>query len=193
MAKRNMNREQWLTELMTALLPMFEQHHKGATKQAHKWRVSCGWPGGRSAHTTIGQCWHAESSKDKRVEMFISPKLDTAENVGHVLVHEMCHAAVGSGHGHKGPFVKLARALGLEGKPTATHAGPELAKRLNALYRKLGKYPHAAVTPGSHAKKQSTRLLKLECGGCGYIVRTTAKWVETGVPTCCCGEEFELA
>jgi hypothetical protein len=37
---------------------------------------------------------------------------------------------------------------------------------------------------------QTTRMLKLACGGCGYTVRTTEKWLKTGVPTCHCGALF---
>jgi len=32
--------------------------------------------------------------------------------------------------------------------------------------------------------------LKLECGECGYTVRTTRKWIDVGMPVCPCGETF---
>jgi hypothetical protein len=41
-------------------------------------------------------------------------------------------------------------------------------------------------------KKQSTRMLKLECDECGYVVRTTQKWINVGVPVCHCGAEFQV-
>jgi hypothetical protein len=34
---------------------------------------------------------------------------------------------------------------------------------------------------------QATYLRKLECNACGYIVRTTHKWLQKGTPSCCCG------
>jgi len=40
---------------------------------------------------------------------------------------------------------------------------------------------------------QTTRMLKVECPADGYIVRTTQKWIDLGLPTCPCGEEMELA
>jgi hypothetical protein len=95
-------------------------------------------------------------------------------------------------NGHKGPFRKIAKKMGLEGKMTATHPGAELAEHLNALCVKIGPYPHASLDR-SQAKKQSTRMLKLECAGCGYTVRTTAKWIEAGMPTCPCGTEMEVS
>jgi hypothetical protein len=36
-------------------------------------------------------------------------------------------------------------------------------------------------------RKQGTRLIKVECEMCGYVVRTTNKWLRVGRPTCCCG------
>jgi hypothetical protein len=37
-------------------------------------------------------------------------------------------------------------------------------------------------------KKQSTRMVKCECPDCGYIVRTTRKWLEEGAPICPCNK-----
>jgi hypothetical protein len=75
---------------------------------------------------------------------------------------------------------------------TATIPTDELRRQLEELVGEIGEpYPHALLDPRSNERKQSTRLLKLECPGCGYVIRTTQKWIEVGMPTCCCGEEFE--
>ena len=44
-------------------------------------------------------------------------------------------------------------------------------------------------------KKQTTRMLKCVCSECGYVARTTAKWLETvGAPLCACNsEQMEVA
>lgn len=188
------SREVWLTRLMHLLaLEIFEPFEPGSTKAIDSWRVSVGFPGGGARRSTIGQCWCDSVSASGFTEMFISPVLSTAEEADHVLVHEMVHASVGIKAGHKGPFTKMARGLGLEGKLTATTCGPELREKLDALTSLLGPYPHAGMDPGkSNLKKQSTRMLKLECPGCGYIARTTQKWIEVGIPTCCCGTGMEL-
>ena len=69
---------------------------------------------------------------------------------------------------------------------TATEAGEELKGRLNALVEQLGEYPHALLTESG--KKQSTRMIKCECYSCGYIARTSSKWIEeAGAPICPCG------
>jgi hypothetical protein len=85
-----------------------------------------------------------------------------------------------------GRFAKVAKAFGLEGKMTATVAGAELTERLNALVEQLGEYPHALLKESG--KKQSTRMIKCECYSCGYIARTSSKWIEqAGAPICPCG------
>lgn len=33
-------------------------------------------------------------------------------------------------------------------------------------------------------KKQTTRLIKVECPACGYIIRVTRSWLLVGVPYC---------
>ena len=71
----------------------------------------------------------------------------------------------------------------------------QYARRIEAILTELGEYPHAALSPlaTSSTPKQGTRMLKLECVTTGYIVRTTAKWLdEYGVPICpCCQEPME--
>lgn len=57
-------------------------------------------------------------------------------------------------------------------------------------------YPHAELNAGkSGEKKQGTRLIKCECSACGYVCRTTSKWLEEiGAPLCpCSGERMGVA
>jgi hypothetical protein len=44
-----------------------------------------------------------------------------------------------------------------------------------------------AVKPGV----QGTRMLKVECPDCGYTLRTTRKWLDTGLPSCPAGNEMQ--
>jgi hypothetical protein len=169
------------------LRPVFRK--RGYTLPA-KIRVSCGWPS-KSIRKVIGQCFYTPASADETHEIFISPMLDDPMRVADVLVHELCHAAVGPGHGHGPVFKRCADSLDLGGKPTATEATPALVKWLAPLVKSRGKYPHAALQPVS-GKKQSTRLLKAECPCCGYTVRVTRKWADVGSPLCPNGEEMEV-
>lgn len=185
---RPMNREEWLTRMADKYVwPLIERH---GGKRPEKVRLSVGFPkGSRSA---IGQHWDPGLSADGTHEVFISPRLNAESDTGAVatLVHELVHAALPPNTGHKGPFKRLATAVGLEGKMTATNAGKELMASIKKWIEELGAYPHAVLTPANAEAKPGSRLLKLECPGCGYILRTTAKWMLVGLPTCCCGEEF---
>lgn len=185
-------REDWLAAITAKLAPYFEDRGKPLPEKV---RVSCGWPSRRPTalkNRVVGECWSPAASADAATEVFVSPYLSDGVEVGAVLVHELCHAAAGTMCGHKGDFRKLALALGLTGKMTATTAGDELKARLNALIQGVGAYPHATLdATKSGKKKQGTRMIKVICPECGYTVRTTAKWIEVGLPTCCCGKEME--
>ena len=181
-------REAWLIALVEALHPMFE----GEALTIPETTISCSWPS-RMPRKRIGECWTSKAAKDGKRHMFISPTLDDAGRVADVTVHELIHACLPDGVGHKGPFVRAMKALGLEGKPTATTAGEDLARRLHAITSDLGAYPHKALSLDDGKKKQGTRMLKLLCPDCGYTARTTAKWIEVGLPTCCCGTTMEEA
>jgi hypothetical protein len=180
-------REEWLVALVEALRPVFT--NKGYEIPACP--ISCGWPS-KSIRKTLGQCWLSTTAKDGSRAIFVSPKVANAAEVAGIVVHELLHACLPDGTGHKAPFKKGMKALGLEGKATATEVGPELAERLNVICKDLGEYPHAALSLSAQMPKQGTRMLKLLCPGCGYTARTTAKWIDAGLPTCCCGEEFQL-
>ena len=101
-----------------------------------------------------------------------------------VLAHELVHATVGNDAGHKKPFEKRATAIGLTGKMTSTDEGEEFVTWANGVIAKIGPIPAGTIDAGFR-KRQTTRLLKCECEGCGYTVRVTRKWVEdAGTPIC---------
>lgn len=185
-------RETWLEEMIDLLRPAFE---KIGSPLPERIRVSCGFPS-KSALARkaprVGECWGVESSEDHLFQVFISPVLCEGVEVTATLLHELVHCAVGIDCKHRGPFPKVAKSLGLEGKMTATVASEALTIRLKELIAKLGDYPHARLVASNRPKTQSTRMILLKCPDCGYQVRTTKKWIEVGVPTCPCGTEMEV-
>lgn len=180
-------REQWLLDAVKLMTPLFVS--KGY--KIPSVRVACGWPSVKALSAKsrrIGECWSTEAAKDKVSQIFISPWLkEVADSPGVLptLVHEVVHAVVGIKEGHNKVFGKAARAVGLEGKLTATIAGEALAAQCKEWAAKLGEYPHAQLDNlKSPRKKQTTRLVKAECE-CGYNVRITRKWLEeAGAPIC---------
>lgn len=183
-------REDWLHAAVTLLKSLFLD--KGIALP-DSLRIACGWPllgqrGGRGQSHRLGQCWRQIASADGASEIFITPEIDDGCNVLQVLSHELIHSADDCRNGHRGPFRKMAIAIGLRGPMRSTHAGPELRERLNGLCRQLGLYPHARLDPTQH-RKQGTRLIKVICDRPGhrYSVWTTRVWLDVGTPICPCG------
>lgn len=198
MTKKFSTREEWLVAGVKALAPIFEE----VDQTLPPVKVSVGWPGGRGRkNSVIGQCWTPAVAKDEVSHVFISPVLDDATRVLDVLAHELVHAinfAEGDPCGHRGAFARIAKAIGLEGKMTATVAGEDLAARLKEIAEDLGEYPHGALSTmeggADGPKKQGTRMIKVECAeGSGYKVRMTRTWLDDfGAPKCPCHDEVMI-
>jgi len=176
-----LNREAWLERAIALLRPDFEDNQ---TPLPVLIKVSVGWPGGKRSAKAIGQYWPPALSTNDIPQIFISPVIEDPVRALDILVHELVHAAT-PGDGHGKAFKRCALAMGLEGKMTATVAGPGLTARLTLLRTALGEYPHGALREGARATpKQGTRLLKACCDSCGYTVRVTMKWLDLGAPLC---------
>lgn len=177
------HREAWLHAVADQLRPIFMS--QGATIP-EKIRISCGFPSVRAfsaKRQRLGECWTEANSADGHFEIMISPVLDDPMRVAGVLAHELVHATVGTEHGHKGPFAKLARSIGLEGRTTATTEGEAFRQTLGPILEAVGPYPHAQVSKARTS--QGTRLIKLQCPTCPYTVWITRKWLdEVGTPDC---------
>lgn len=196
MTKTLTSREQWLNDATEAILDEYGDifaNHFGDDGIEHlkHLHVSTGFPSRGGLTKVIGECWKSKAAADGATHhIFINPRLDTTVEVLATLAHEMIHAADDGEHKHKGPFTRCARDLKLEGKPTATYAGPEFTEFAERVAKKIGPYTHVALVPIATEKKQTTRMLKLKADCCGYVVRTTQKWIDIGIPSCPCGNEF---
>jgi hypothetical protein len=175
-------RQRWLEAGVVSLRALFAEKNFEVPANV---RVSIGWPkGSHGKGRAIGQCWYAEGSSDQHNEIFISPELGDGARILDVLAHELAHAVAGHKAGHKAPFKRVAEAVGLTGKMTATVAGEAFAAWAAAHIKTVGAYPGGTLSPVER-KKQSTRLIKCECEQCGFTVRTTRKWIaEVGAPHC---------
>jgi hypothetical protein len=201
-----MTREEWLQQLVEALHPLFDDVGEQIPSNV---RIACGWPsrgGTARVKRVVGQCWPELSSADGSMEIFISPWLADPVDVAGVVVHELVHAVLRCEYGHRGPFKRIAVGLGLEGKMPATTVGPQLSGRLSDAILEIGPYPHAQLEtqmhtvqripliPGEGMKKQSTRLMRLECPNqdCKFVIWTTRKWIYRYpvLPICPCGSRF---
>lgn len=202
---QTMTREAWLHAAIESLRDRFTEVGMPLPKTIHV-SVGFGYGAKRESATVLGQCWAGRASEDGNNHIFLSPELDDTARVLDVLIHELIHAADDCKSGHKGAFAEAATRLGLTGKMTATTASIDLAAEMLCLAASLGNYPHGrlnasakvptTVPVGPDGKvipthsgpgKQTTRMLKVVCPVDGYTVRTTAKWLAMGVPSCPCG------
>lgn len=186
-------REEWLTAAVAELRPLFDVWSKPLPKNV---RVACGFPSNAKRSGAIGECWADAASADKTFEILISPTIDDPARVFDILVHECCHALPGAMN-HGVTFANAASAMHLvpagtgKGAWKATKAAPGFMDAYGAIIAALGEYPHAALSVSTR-KKQATRMLKAACPSCGYTIRLTQKWANVGLPTCCCGDLFNL-
>lgn len=182
-------RETWLIQAIEELRPLFSEK---AQVELPAVRVSTGFTGS-GKKTVLGACWKGMTASDGLAQIFISPLIDSSTRCLDILAHELIHAIEPEAK-HGAPFKRIALAVGLAGKMTATVAGPELQDRLNEIVSRIGEYPHAALTPAERAvgapKKETTRMIKCECTACGYVARTTRTWLDLySAPICPCNPD----
>lgn len=189
------NREEWLGKLIALLIPLIDSVG-GTVPSPIRASVSFPSKGAIGKRRVIGQCWYPiQCADEKSTNILVSPVLSDPMEVAETVLHELVHAAVGPGHGHKGPFIDLARKVGFTKPWKSTPASDVLTIDLLGILSLLPPYPHGALDVKSILdgvpKPQSTRMKKLECPKCGYTVRVAQKWITVGLPTCPCGSGIE--
>lgn len=119
-------------------------------------------------------------------------------------VHELAHVLAGPGAGHSREWKATADRLGLRLARANGHRynwayfDPTVREQILALeppvdgapgsgVRRAGRSCIAGVgTRGgsSRGPGSGSRMLKVQCAGCGYLARVTQKWLDVGAPIC---------
>lgn len=176
----NFNREGWLHEAAKSLAPILKEQNAVLPERL---QISCSWPR-RGKRNAIGQCWGKTHTQDGTTHVFISPVLgEDPTRVLDVLLHELIHAACGVECGHRGQFAKVAKAVGLTGKMTATVATDGLRDKLVAIATPLGPYPHSVIrgTLGSISEpsdKQAKQVTLRSEQDPNYFIRMSREMFE---------------
>ena len=183
-------REDWLTAAIYELRPVFAGH--GITLPA-RIRATCGLPSTFTRSGTLAECWADTDSADQTHEIMVSPTLADPAQVLAQLVGALAHAAPGAMSHTSNAFIEAAANLGL--CPTGDNwrqvqGAEDFPQAYAGVLSSLGAYPHAPLNVGTK-KTQTTRMLKLVCPLCGYTIRTSGKWLSTGLPVCHDGTEFQ--
>jgi len=172
-------REAWLQKIIDLWRPYFLR--LGYDLPTRIW-ISPGRPPSRR---WTGACYPGAASDDGNPHIFIHPVLSDSTRVAGVVVHQLCHVALGN-RSHGPPFRRLATAMGLVGKMTKTIEGPLFLSIMPATIDRIGPYPHPALRQlrGLYRKPARTRLVRAHCAACGYLVRTTQRWLMVAIPIC---------
>lgn len=141
---------------------------------------------------TIGQCFGGNAVRGE-IEggraILVSPVIQGPLEIMATLLHEMIHAALPVDVGHRAPFSRLCKRVGLVKPWTATTPSPELKAKLESYIKKLEPWPmgHLHIVP-----REKGRQMKAECK-CGRILRCARKTFEAGAILCgICETEFRM-
>jgi hypothetical protein len=126
-----------------------------------------------------GQLWYVGAGSGDRAKKHMSVGARTNGQGTHIRAWHR-QLATAKKHGAKIEVRKTRRKL-----TRAQAAALELK-----MIQKLRPIKNIYRVPGM--PHQTTRMLKLACRGCGYVVRTSGKWLKTGVPSCHCGRKFRV-
>jgi hypothetical protein len=173
------NREQWLNSAALILIDEIIKPNFTGAIPAMRYSMTAPKTGSKKV---LGQCWTRAASATGINEIFITASLDATDSaeILAVLVHEQIHALDDCASGHKGHFAAMAKKVGLEGKMTATYAGPKLAEHLQEIIRDLGEIPHAALNAALNGqKKQKNRQLLVSCNHCEFKFRASKTAIES--------------
>ncbi|HCF6730452.1 TPA: hypothetical protein NII60_000284 [Pseudomonas aeruginosa] len=148
-----MNREAWLNAMAERMSPLFLE--LGAPLQPY--RISIGFTSAGQRGNVGAEVWHSSASADGTYEILISPGTDDSMQVSAYLAHELCHIAAGIKEGHKGPFVKLMKAIGMTGPFTCSVPTRQFEEWVQPFIDELGPLPHGKLTwhrPGARERRE---------------------------------------
>lgn len=203
-------REDWLLDAYEALRAWFREQAEVTLPEMIRISAGFGYHAKAENGVILGQTWASWKSADKVHQVFVSPEIADPVQVLAILVHEVVHVVDDCAHGHGKEFKALATQVGLTDRMTEVHITTKLRDYLDILAIELGAYPHTALqvhrvreltapdgTPitdrgTSGPKKQNARMIKIECPVDGYTVRTTAKWIDVGLPSCPAGHPMKI-
>lgn len=164
-------------------------------------RVSVGFPAGGIRSNVEAQTFPRKMSLDGINEIFIRPTVHDAQNAIELLMVELVRAAY-DGRGDTGKRVnasleKVGFNVSSLGKLTAYVPSPALRMEIKGLADSLGAYPReeGLNIVLLQAKKQTTRMVRIECTSCGYTFRTSDRWIrsiEIQCPDKSCGGEVQV-
>lgn len=172
-------REEWLMRAAGLILAKVAELGYVPTGDV---KVSMGVCKTNKRKPAMGYCYHAQASEGGYREIFIDASLTDTRVILGTLTHEIGHAVLKDGVGHRKPFKIFCEKVGFDfrenGKAECAGDGDLWWGWANLIARDLGNIPHKKLNtaqPEGAKKKQKTRMIRCKCLECGIIVRTTKK------------------
>lgn len=193
---KSVNREAWLDAAVLAL----SNNSMLGNLAASDFKVSCGFPSRHGAmrkrmlRSEVIPASHAQSGKN---EIFINPRIADPDDVLAELYKcvlqvrvgvlqptgSKAHATAYREHGFRQPYRPADPSE--HQAVTAQLSGKIAQVKADTINLAGCEYPHEALdTPEMPVKKQTTRLLKMQCESCGWQARTSREMINLGVPIC---------
>ncbi len=170
-----MNREQWLNQLATVAIPAISRSTPYPAEELSV-KLSCGFPSQKGKRKPVSaQLIPPTASEDFNAEIFVTPELAEKRKVAKAVL-PLLVAVVTGDFKQRQNYRQAIQALGLNAEELPTWA--------KSIVDDLPAYPHAEVRL-ENIKKQTTRLIKVECVRDAYIARVsrTTLYVH-GAPIC---------
>lgn len=174
-------RERWLREVAAGMKGWFDD----LGFPVPPFELRTGFPSSGQRSPNITESWTEDGGAS--FVIFVRPDRYDALDIAAALAFQFCRAAVGDRDSHGHLFRHLATSIGLRGTKTESRPGPLFSELSKQVIARAGALPRPSITPTDSERKtrQTTRLVKVSCTGCGYVVRVSRKWLDqVGPPLC---------
>jgi len=179
----NITREQWFLDRISYIT---EQIFAPADVIVPQIEVSTNKPGGKTKAWTIDA---SNSADQETYHIFISSEVLEKSTLIDLLFGELVYCIAG-----RRPTKAFRRTFSLTraGKRWYPEVGSETAAKLSGVVAWAPDYPHVPVIVEEKDKKQSSRMLKIQCAAHDkpIILRGSRESFTTGFPVCSCGNTF---
>ena len=168
--KKDIKPEQWLSLLVDECLNILQSKGVNTTDNVGTGiEIHISDTRGRKRVTNrnggshaVGLCYGISSSTGNKRVIEVDRETDNLWDTIDTVAHEVTHAVLEEGVGHKGMFPEIVKSVfKLGGKPTATEPTEEMKELFYDFLVANGGYPHVAFRPRHN--KQTTRMVKCWC------------------------------
>lgn len=174
-------REEWLTVVVEAMGAWFA----ALGHPLPVLRISEGFPSTGQRGREVTEAWSDDEGASFTI--VVRPDFTDPARLAAGLAYRMAQIAAGSAADNRRIFRHIAISIGLSGRRVESAPKALFRELVRPVLGAAGPLPppKATLSSSNSRGKQSSRLLKVSCPQCGYVVRVARKWlVDRGPPHC---------